>query len=59
MTSIPAKPSPLHRYPDWKLEDAKARFSEVVLLRGGWEGFDELYIQHKTVSLQEKANHQG
>lgn len=25
-------PSPLDRYPDWKLEDAKARFSEVVRL---------------------------
>ncbi len=25
-------PSPLDRYPNWKLEDAKARFSEVVRL---------------------------
>jgi antitoxin Phd len=32
MTSNPSPPSPLHRYPDWKLEDAKARFSEVVRL---------------------------
>lgn len=24
--------SPLDRYPDWKLEDAKARFSEIVRL---------------------------
>lgn len=33
MTSaIPPNPSPLDLYPDWKLEDAKARFSEVVRL---------------------------
>lgn len=33
MTSSPPPPaSPLDRYPDWKLEDAKARFSEVVRL---------------------------
>ncbi len=33
MTSLPPPhPSALDRYPNWKLEDAKARFSEVVRL---------------------------
>lgn len=34
MTSSPPPhhPSSLDRYPNWKLEDAKARFSEVVRL---------------------------
>jgi antitoxin Phd len=32
MSSIPPNPSPLDRYPNWKLEEAKARFSEVVRL---------------------------
>ena len=31
-SSMPLNSSPLDRYPDWKLEDAKARFSEVVRL---------------------------
>ncbi|MEB3337236.1 MAG: type II toxin-antitoxin system Phd/YefM family antitoxin [Leptolyngbyaceae bacterium] len=31
-TSKSPNPSPLARYPNWKLEDAKARFSEVVRL---------------------------
>ncbi|HEY9648670.1 MAG TPA: type II toxin-antitoxin system prevent-host-death family antitoxin [Chroococcidiopsis sp.] len=30
--SSPPNPSPLDRYPNWKLEEAKARFSEVVRL---------------------------
>ena len=30
--SPPPNHSPLDRYPNWKLEDAKARFSEVVRL---------------------------
>ncbi len=30
--STPSNTSPLDRYQDWKLEDAKARFSEVVRL---------------------------
>jgi antitoxin Phd len=30
--SPPPNHSPLDRYPTWKLEDAKARFSEVVRL---------------------------
>jgi antitoxin Phd len=32
ISSIPFKSSALDRYPNWKLEDAKARFSEVVRL---------------------------
>jgi antitoxin Phd len=32
MVSHPPKPTSLNRYPTWKLEDAKARFSEVVRL---------------------------
>lgn len=32
MSSIPLNPSLLDPYPNWKLEDAKARFSEVVRL---------------------------
>jgi antitoxin Phd len=32
MLSIPSDPSSLDRYPHWKLEDAKARFSEIVRL---------------------------
>ncbi len=31
-SSTPSNTSPLDRYRDWKLEDAKARFSEVVRL---------------------------
>jgi antitoxin Phd len=32
MLSIPSEPSSLNQYPHWKLEDAKARFSEIVRL---------------------------
>lgn len=32
MSSISPNTSALDRYPNWKLEDAKARFSEVVRL---------------------------
>jgi antitoxin Phd len=32
MLSIPSDPSSLDQYPHWKLEDAKARFSEIVRL---------------------------
>lgn len=32
MTASTPSPSPLDRYPNWKLEDAKARLSEVVRL---------------------------
>jgi antitoxin Phd len=32
MSSLPSNPSALDSYPIWKLEDAKARFSEVVRL---------------------------
>jgi antitoxin Phd len=32
MLSTPPDPSTLDQYPHWKLEDAKARFSEVVRL---------------------------
>lgn len=32
ISSTPSNPSPLDRYPNWKLEDAKSRFSEVVRL---------------------------
>jgi antitoxin Phd len=32
MLSIPFDPSDLDQYPHWKLEDAKARFSEIVRL---------------------------
>ncbi len=32
MLSTPSDPSTLDQYPHWKLEDAKARFSEVVRL---------------------------
>jgi antitoxin Phd len=32
MLSTPSYPSSLDQYPHWKLEDAKARFSEIVRL---------------------------
>jgi antitoxin Phd len=32
ISSLPSNPSALDCYPNWKLEDAKARFSEVVRL---------------------------
>jgi antitoxin Phd len=32
ISSLPSNPSALDSYPNWKLEDAKARFSEVVRL---------------------------